>query len=85
MEKVRHASKPKLEKLLFTLLDDCEKVDAKNFMLKDAYSELKKDMRLLEKSKQELERKNDILISENFKLKKRPLLYAKNLTSLRTS
>ena len=54
-------------------------------MLKDAYSELKKDMRLLEKSKQELERKNDILISENFKLKKRPLLYAKNLTSLRTS
>jgi len=53
-------------------------------MLKDVCSELKRDMRLPEKNKQELERMNEILISENLKQKKRPLLYAKNLTSLRT-
>jgi len=48
----------KLEKLLFTLLDDCEEVNAENYMLKDVCSELKKDMRLLEKNKQELELKD---------------------------
>jgi len=59
-EKVRRGSKPKLEKLLFTLLDDCEEVNAENCLLKDVCSELKKDKRLLEKNKQKLERMNEI-------------------------
>jgi len=65
-------------------LDDCKEVNVENRMLKDVCSELKRDMRLPEKNKQELEHMNEILISENLKQKKRPLLYAKNLTSLRT-
>jgi len=50
-EKVCRASKSKLKKLLFTLLDDCEEVNAENCMLKDVCLELKKDMRFLEKNK----------------------------------
>ena len=62
-KKVRRASKPKLEKLLFTSFDDFEEVNAENCMLKDVCSELKKDISLLEKNKQELEHLNEILIS----------------------
>ena len=52
-KKVRRASKPKLEKLLFTLLDNCEEVHAENCMLKDVCFKLKKDIRSLEKNKQD--------------------------------
>jgi len=41
-------------------------------------------MRLLEKHKQELEHMNEILISEKLDIEEKTLLYAKNLTSLRT-
>ena len=54
-EKVRRASKPKPEKLLFTLFDDFEEINVESCMFKDICSELKKDIRLLEKNKQELD------------------------------
>ena len=76
-DKVRRASKPKLEKLLFTLLDDCEEVNAENCMLKDICSELKRDVRLLEKNKQELECINEILISEKLETKDKTLALMK--------
>jgi len=50
-EKVRRASKPRLKKLLFTLLDGCEEVNAENCILKDVCFESRKDIRLLEKNK----------------------------------
>jgi len=37
-DKVRSTSKAKLEKILFTLLDDCEEVNAENSMLNDVWS-----------------------------------------------
>jgi len=44
------ASKPKLDKLLFTLLYEFEEVNAENCMLKGICSELEKDMILLERT-----------------------------------
>ena len=82
-EKVRRGSKPKLEKLLFTLLDDCEEVNAENCMLKDICSELKRDVRLLEKNKQELECINEILISEKLETKDKTLALRKELDKLK--
>jgi len=76
-DKVRRASKPKLEKLLFTLLDDCEEVNAKNCMLKDVCSKLKKYMRLVEKNKQEVECMNGILISEKLETEEKTLALMK--------
>ena len=56
-DKVRGLNKAKLEELLFTLMDECDAINSKNCMLKDACSELKKDIR-------ELEHENKILESE---------------------
>ena len=78
-EKVRCASKPKLEKLLFTLFDVFEEVNAENCMFKDVCSELKKDMRFLEKNKQELERLNETLISEKLKIEEKTLALCQEL------
>ena len=55
-DKVRGLNKAKLEEL-FTLMDECDAVNSENCMLKDACSELKKDIR-------ELEHENKILKSE---------------------
>jgi len=71
--KVCSLSKAKLEKLLLTLLDDCEEVKVENCMLKDVCSKLKRDMRLLEKNKQELECMNEILKSEKLETDKKTL------------
>jgi len=84
-EKVRCASKLKLKKLLFTLFDDFEEVNTENCVLKDVYSELKKDIRLLEKNNREIERLNEILISEKLEIEEKNLALCQNLTNLRTS
>jgi len=49
-ETVCCATKLKLEKLLWTLFDEFEEVNGENCMVKGVCSELKKDMRLLEKN-----------------------------------
>jgi len=56
-DEVRGLKKAKLEELLFTLMDECDAINSKNSMLKDACSELKRDIR-------ELEHENKILKSE---------------------
>jgi len=56
-DKVRGLNKAKLEELLFTLMDECDAINFENCMLKDACSELKRDIR-------ELEYENKILKSE---------------------
>ena len=60
-DKVRGLNKAKLEELLFTLMDECDAINSENSMLKDACSELKKDIR-------ELEHENKILKSEKIKI-----------------
>ena len=66
-DNVRGLSKAKLEKLLFTLMDGYNEINVENYMLKDVCSELKRDVRMLEKNKQELECVNEILKSEKLK------------------
>ena len=83
-EKVRGASKPKLEKLLFTSFDDFEEVNVENCMLKDVCSKLEKDMRLLEKNKQELERLNEILTREKLEIEEKTLALCQELDNLGT-
>jgi len=41
-ERVRGLNKPKLEQLLFTLMDECDSINAEDCMLKDVCSDLKK-------------------------------------------
>jgi len=60
-DKVRGLSKVKLEELLFTLMDECDAINSENYMLKDACSKLKKDIR-------ELEHENKIIKSEKIKV-----------------
>jgi len=66
-DKVRGLSKAKLEELLFTLMDECDAINFENYMLKDACSELKKDIR-------ELEHENKILKSEKTKIDMKNLI-----------
>jgi len=54
---VRGLNKAKLEELLFTLMDECGAINSENCTLKDACSELKKDIK-------KLEHENKILKSE---------------------
>jgi len=56
-EKVHVFNKAQLKGLLFALMDKCDAINSKNCMLKDACSELKRDIR-------ELEHENKILKSE---------------------
>ena len=71
--KVYGLNKAKLEELLFTLMDECDSINSENCMLKDACSELKRDIR-------ELEHENKILKSEM--LTRRPLLCMKTSINL---
>ena len=60
-DKVCGLNKVKLKELLFTLIDECDAINSENYMLKDACSELKKDIR-------KLEHENKILKSEKIEL-----------------
>jgi len=44
-DKLRGLNKANLEELLFTLMDECDSINSENCMLKDACSELKRDIR----------------------------------------
>ena len=63
-EKVSGFSKRKILKLLFSLMDECEVISTENYMLKDTYSKLKRDIRRPEKAIKKLEEANEILTSE---------------------
>jgi len=45
MEEVHNLSKRKLEKLVSTLMEECEMVNSKNCMLKNTCSRLKKELK----------------------------------------
>jgi len=75
-EKVRGINKVKLEELLFTLMDDCDNINAKNCMLKDVCSSLRKDVRKLEHA-------NEIIKSEKLKVDEETLVLYKDLDKLK--
>ena len=82
-EEVRNLSKRKLEKLVFTLMEECEIVTAENCMLKDVCSELKNDVRMLERNKLELEHVNEVLKGEKLKAEEEALTLCKDLDTLK--
>ena len=82
-DKVRGLSKAKIEKLLLTLMDECDAIDAKNCMLKYVCSELKKDARMLTKNKEELEHANEILKCEKLKVDEKTLALCEDLDLLK--
>ena len=82
-DKVRGLSKAKIEKLLLTLTDECDAINAENCMLKEVCSELKKDIRMLERNKQELECVNKILKCEKLKADDATLTLCKDLDMLK--
>jgi len=44
-DKVHGLNKAKLESLLFTLMDECDSINSEKYILKDACTELKRDIR----------------------------------------
>jgi len=82
-DKVCDLSKAKVVKLLFTIMDECETITAKNCMLKDVCSELKKDVRMLEWNKLELEHVNQIQKREKLKAKEKALALCEDLDTLK--
>jgi len=75
-KKVRGLNKEKLEELLFTLMDECHAINAKNCLLKDVCSYLKKDVRKFEYA-------NEILKSERLKMDKETLIFYEDLNKLK--
>jgi len=75
-EKVRVLNKVKLEELLFTLMGECDVINADNCMLKDVCSHLKKDVR-------KLEHVNEILKSEKLKVDEETLVLYEDLDKLK--
>ena len=62
--------------LLFTLMDECDAINAENCMLNDVCSDLKKDVRKLEHA-------NEILKSQRLEVDEKPLFCMKTLISLK--
>ena len=54
-------------------MDECGAINAENCTLKDVCSELKKDVRMLTKNKQELEHANEILKCVKLKVDEKTL------------
>ena len=73
--KVRGLNKAKLEQLLFTLMYECDAINSENCMLKDACSELKRDVR-------ELEHEYKTLKREKIECDMRILVFQKDLDKL---
>jgi len=63
-DKVGGLSKAKIDELVLTLIDECDAMNAENCMLKHICSELKKNVRMFKRDKQELEHANEILKCE---------------------
>jgi len=74
--KVRGFNKAKLEELLFTLMDECDAINAENCMLKDICSNLKRDVRKLEHT-------NEILKNERLQVDEETLVLYEDLDKLK--
>ena len=75
-DKVHSLNKAKLEELLFSLMDECDSINSENCILKEACSELKRDIR-------ELEHENEILKGEKFEVDKKTLVLHEDLNKLK--
>ena len=75
-EKVHVFNKAQLKGLIFTLMDEYDSVNSENCMLKDACSELKRDVR-------ELEHENKILKSEKIECVMRTLVLQDDLAKFK--
>jgi len=64
-------------------MDECDPINAENCMLKVVCSELKKNARMLERNKQELEHVNEILKCEKLKADGKTLTLCKDLDTLK--
>lgn len=64
-------------------MDECDAINAKNCMLKEVCFEFKKDVRMLERNKQELEHVNEILKCEKLKAYEKALTLYKDLDMLK--
>jgi len=82
-EEIRNLSKRKLEKLAFTLMEECEIVNSENCMLKNTCSGLEKDAKRLERKKQELGHMNEVLTCEKLKIDKKVLVLCNELDTLK--
>jgi len=82
-DKVRGLSKAKAVKLLFTIMDECGTITTENCMLKGVCSELKKDVRMLERNKLELEHVNEILKYEKLRAEEKALALCEDLDMLK--
>jgi len=82
-EEVHNLIKSKLEKLVFTLMEECEIVNSENCMLKTTCSGLEKDVKRLERKKQELGHMNEVLTCEKLKSDEKVLVLCNELDTLK--
>jgi len=75
-DKVCGLNKAKLVELLFNLMDECNSINSENCMLKDACTELKRDIR-------ELEYENKVLKSEKIEIDMKNLVLLKDLNKFK--
>ena len=68
---------------MLTLMDECAVINAENCMLKDVCSQLKKNVRMLKKDKQELEHANGILKCNKLKVDEKTLTLCEDLDMLK--
>jgi len=83
LKEVRNLSKKKLEKLIFSLMKECEALTSENCMLKSTYSDLEKDVKRLERKRQELEHMNEALMYEMLEINEKALALSKELDILK--
>jgi len=82
-EEVCNLSKRKLEKLVFTLMEECEIVNSKNCMFKNTWLGLEKDVKRLERKKQKLRHMNEVLTCEKLKSEEKVLVSCNELETLK--
>jgi len=75
-DKVFGLNKAKLVELLFTLMDECDSINSENCMLKDACTELERDIR-------ELEYENKVLKSEKIEIDMKNLVLLEDLNKFK--
>ena len=64
-------------------MEECEALTSENFMLKSTYSDLEKDVKRLERKRQELEHMNEALIYEKLEINEKALALSKELDILK--
>jgi len=82
-KEVRNLGKKKLEKLIFSLLEEYEPLTSENCMLKHTGLDLEKDVKRLERTRQELEHMNEALMYEKLEINEKALALSKELDTLK--